>query len=73
MNHVFAIPGDYNTWSAFTVILELLGLFLSHAGEFDQCLRSLDYYLPMSQKSAADSYGVDMLDERIFAYLLGVW
>ena len=38
MNHVYAIPGDYNTWSAFTIILELLGLLLSHAGEFNQCL-----------------------------------
>ena len=70
---MFVIPGDYNTWSAFTVILELLGLLLSHAGEFDQCLRSLDYYPPISQKSAADSYGVDMLDEHISACLLGVW
>ena len=73
MDHVFAISGDYNTWSAFTVILELLELLLSHVGEFYQCLRSLDYYPPMSKKSAADSYGVDMLDERISACLLGVW
>jgi len=70
---VFAIPGDYDTKSAFKVILKLPGLILSHADEFDQYLQSLDYHSPKSYRSTADSYGVDMLDERIFAYLLGVW
>ena len=66
---MFAIPGDYNTKSAFTVILELPGLLLSHAGESCQCFQSPDYYLPTNQESAADSCGVDMLDEHVSAYL----
>ena len=70
---MFAIPGDYNTWSAFTVILELPGLLLSRAGGFDQCFQSLDCYLPMSQELAAGSYEVDILDEHVSAYLPRVW
>ena len=69
MDHVFAIPGDYNIWNAFIVILELLGLLLSHAGEFDQCSQSLDCYLLISQESAANSCEVDMSDEHASAYL----
>jgi len=56
-----------------TVILELLGLLLSHAGKFDQCFQLLDYRLPMSQESASDSCEVGMLGERAFVSLLQVW
>ena len=73
MDHVFAIPGDYNTRSAFTVILEFPGLLLSCAGGFDQCFQLLGCYLLMSQKSTANSCEVDMLGEHAFAYLPRVW
>ena len=61
------------TEEVFTVILELLGSLLSHAGESDQHLELLDCHSPMSQESAADSCGAGMLGERAFVFLLRVW
>ena len=52
---MFASSGDYSTWNVLTVILELPGLLLSHAGESDQCFQLLDYHLMVSQESAANS------------------
>ena len=70
---MFAIPGDYDTKSASTVILKLPGLLSSHAGKFGQCFQLLDCCLLMSQKSAINSCEVDRLDEHAFAYPPIVW
>ena len=69
---LFAIFGDYNTWSVLTVILEFHGLLLSHTGEFGQCFQLLDYCLPTSQESAVDSCEVGMLGEHASVFHLRV-
>ena len=56
-----------------TVILEPLGLLLSHAGKSDQRFLLLDYHLTMNQESAVDSCEAGMLGEHIFVSPLRVW
>ena len=70
---LFAISGDYNTWSVLTVILELHGLLLLHTGEFGQHFQLFDYCLPTSQESAVDSCEANMLGELVSVSLLRVW
>ena len=70
---LFAISGDYNTWSVITVILESPGSLLSHVGEFDQHFRLLGCRLLRNQESAVDSCEANMLGELVSVSLLRVW